>query len=219
MQHRLCLDNRNEPKWSVGLKAADNIGASAVIYAAMFVLDQQRYGDERDPWINRHGQHEILPKVQEFFVQERQLFRDGNPKDLWRITHLDPRIRPVQVAYHWDQQDEYVRAVLTAVNEYRLGRHPIVVLLDPCNGIAERRHPRGVTRHLRINSKSVAAIWAGLCHGDILVIWQWPQPDRIPAYDPVSLLNQAIQQAGLLQPGGGIKVRRFGPFVMLELMK
>jgi hypothetical protein len=219
MQHRLCLDNRNEPKWSVGLEAADSIGASTVIYAAMFVPDRQWYGDELDPWTKRPGQHEILVRVQEFFVQERQLVRGGNPKDIWRIAHLDPRIRPIQVAYHWDHQDEYVRLVLAAVNEHRLGQQPVVVLLDPCNGIAEVRHRKAGTRRLRIRSRAVAAIWAGLRRGDVLVIWQSPQPERIPAHDPVYLLNQAIQRAALPQPVDGIEIHRFGPFVMLKLTK
>ena len=216
MRHELCLDNRNEPKWSVTLEMAAKVNARAIVYAAMFLGDVGEHGNELDPWVQKRGQP-ILPGVKKFFADERQFFRKGEAKNLWRIANLDDRIRLIKDEYNWHQQTQYVDRVLATVNQTRIDRLPVVVLLDPCNGIAVVKHRDH--RHFRISPHSVSVLWAGLQSGDGLVIWQWPLPARIPANNPVNLLNAEFQQPGSRPPVGGIDEHGFGPFVMLTLAK
>jgi hypothetical protein len=214
MRHELSIDNRNEPKWSVTINAANRANASAVIYAAMFFQDVGEHGNETNPW--PHAQ-QVLEDVQKFFSAERRLCEGGQERNLWCITNLDPRIMPVKKPYLWDRQEDYVKSVLDAANRNRIAGRNLVVLLDPCNGIAATRHRHHP--HFRISPTSVNALWSGLHPGDILIIWQWPQPNRIPANNPVNLLLNAIRTTGSPDPVGGVITHPFGCFVMLELKR
>jgi hypothetical protein len=132
-----------------------------------------------------------------------------------RASRSADSARPTRVQL--DQRQQYLEYVLAAVTQSRIDQQPVVVLLDPCNGIANIRHRDHP--HFRIHSESVAALWACLQEGDVLVVWQWPQPARIPAHNPIRLLAAAIELANLPAPAGGIQLHPFGPFVMLELQR
>lgn len=214
MRNELCIDNRNEPKWAVTLNAANASKACKIVYAALFIPDQNEHGEQLDAWPNPAA---IPEAVRAFFAAERNAYQNGAPKNLWSIDRLDNRITSIRTIYHWDRQDAYMEEVLATANCAREGDLPVAVLVDPCNGIANTRHDRGRIRHRRVDAASVATLWAGLKPGDVLVIWQWPQPDRIRANCPVALLQAAIAVGP--QPLNGIQEHAFGPFVMLELRR
>ena len=220
MRNELCLDNRNEPKWSVVLQAADRVNACAVVYAAMLVQDVQAHGRETDAW---PMQRDVLPRVAEFLALERQLVRDGQTRDLWRIAHLDSRIRLVKDAYCWGRQDVYVQTVLTEVKRSRENQQRVVVLLDPCTGIAARKGPGHA--HFRISPDAVAALWRGLCPGDVLLVFQWADRARgEPARyrRPRELLQQSLgmptnQDLAAPPLARCFSDGRYGFFAMIEL--
>jgi hypothetical protein len=217
VRNELCLDNRNEPKWSVALNAADRVNACALVYAAMLFQDVFEHGNQMHPWVGHAGQVPVRDDVRRFFLAERERSANGQAKDLWRIANLDARIKLIETPYNWDQQAQYVEGVLRAMDEHRVDERPVAVLFDPCNGIANTRHHDHP--HFRIHSETISTLWEGLRQGDVLVIWQWPQPERIPAHNPIHLLDAAIRAVNVPVPIGGIQVKPFGPFAMLELVK
>jgi hypothetical protein len=214
MRHELCLDNRNEPKWSATLNSANRIDACAIVYAAMYVPDVGGDGDQCAPWQGQAEYMPILPVVQQFFAGERlRAGHEDGRRNLWRIAHLDPRITCVTDTYSSNGQSDYIQKILSLIGGVRTDTQRLVVLLDPCNGVADGRGNRD-NQNLRIHSGSVASIWAGMATGDALVIWPWPLPERIPAHNPVDLLATSLDI-----PREIVRVHPFGPFAMLELEK
>jgi hypothetical protein len=204
MRHELCLDNRNEPKWRVVIDAANRIKAGGIIYAAMFVDFEDGKGKERDPWSwpQQDRNDPVVTKVASFFKAERDKARQDHPEekhprgDLWRIIHLDSRIRCLNDLYSWGTQAEYVKKVLDVAKPARVDKGPIVLFLDPCNGVADTRAEPG-KRNLRISTEMVKDLWDALKPDDELIVFQWAVnngSDRARFKYPRGLLQKRFQR-------------------------
>ncbi len=130
MRNELSIDVWNLPKWSTVLNVADNVGAAIIVYAAMEVADIGRHGHRRENWPSARAD------VARFFDQERTKVDGGESMDIWRIETLDLRIRAFRSRYSYASRINYVEGLCHLINGEQTSA-PMVVLFDPCNGIAD----------------------------------------------------------------------------------
>ncbi len=81
MRTELYADSRDEWKWSVAVRQAQN-AHQAIFWVVMLRATVGKHGKDRDSVAG------ALPEVTHFFAQERRHIDEGQPKSLARITTL-----------------------------------------------------------------------------------------------------------------------------------
>ena len=98
--------------------------------------------------------------------------------------------------YSDGNQGQYVDRVVETIAAVRIDATPVVLLLDPCNGVADG-NGNNENRDKRIGSKAVARLWSSLQTGDSLLVFQWSDRRKDPRdmyFRPRRIIQEALSK-------------------------
>jgi hypothetical protein len=187
MRTELYADSRDEWKWSVAIRQAQEANQS-IFWVMMLRATEKQHGNDRNPVAG------ALPEVTQFFAQERKQLDEGQPKSLARITKLCSQFG-IELFSHMEpyptsrgQRDHYFDVIVRAL-EARQPHLKHLVLLDPDNGIGESD-----SNGRQVHVTHLPLVWDALRLGDTLAVVQFNH--RLEDWVTV-LQNRVAQELGV----------------------
>lgn len=166
MRNQFYADSRDVHKWSVVVQAASRSNR-AVYWAAMARADDGPHGND---WSNATNAD---PKVTAFFSQERNLIKNGQPKDMSRTAILFQQIGiPLTSNLHpypkgFYARNNYIQQIIQVLAQ-RPAEMKSVVFLDPDNGLGQSQ-----MCGKQVHEDHFQNLWQNLRVGDALIVIQF----------------------------------------------